>query len=327
MIGPKTLRVIDERIPDALRVAFGIRHRALPASAPSEPDEVANFAATLLAPRVIDVVDDDAPEPNAAAAAVPPPQAQAQVNLRLEAQSCYLRDHDEDAHFMHAETGVVGVADGVGGYRKRGVDAGAFAHGLMRSAFLEVISAAPGTPVCPLTLLEPAHQATVASRASAASTAAILSLAGGTLRWAYVGDSGFAVFRDGGLLVRSRAQQHYFNRPVQLSGSDSGSAKIQEAEVGEVPVVQGDVVVVGTDGLFDNVSDDEMERIVRMGTAMGFSPRNMADVIAGFAYEAARCTYRDTPFSILSRKEKGTAFTGGKPDDITVIVAFVVSQN
>ncbi|GJM85613.1 hypothetical protein PR202_ga02081 [Eleusine coracana subsp. coracana] len=316
MIGQETLREIDERIPDALRVAFGIHHRVLPPPGPGQHDEIASFAAALLAPRV---VDDDSSEPSAAA----PPQG---GPLRLDFSSCYLPDHDEDAHFGHAETGVLGVADGVGGYRGRGVDAGAFAHGLMHSAFMEVVSAPPGAPVCPLTLLERAHEATAASRAAAASTAAVLSLYGRTLRWAYVGDSGFAVFRGGRMVARSTAQQHYFNCPVQLS-SGSGSDRVDKAEVGEAPAKEGDVVVVGTDGLFDNVFDDEMERIVRMGTAMGFSTKNMADVIAGFAYEAARCAYRDTPYSVLSRRETGTNFTGGKPDDITVIVAFIVSQN
>ncbi|TVU29100.1 hypothetical protein EJB05_20648, partial [Eragrostis curvula] len=192
-------------------------------------------------------------------------------------QSCYLRDHAEDAHFVHAGTNVIGVADGVGGYRKKGVDASAFARGLMCNAFSEVVAVAPGAHVCPRTLLDRAYRKTVASRTPAASTAVILSLSGRTLRWAY-------------------------------------------AAVGEVPGKEGDVVVVGTDGLFDNVSDDELERIVAMGAAMGFSPKNMADVIAGVAYEAARCSYRDTPYSLLERKERGTFSTGGKQDDITLSI-------
>ena len=42
-----------------------------------------------------------------------------------------------------------------------------------------------------------------------------------------------------------------------------------------MPVVDGDVVVIGTDGLFDNVLDVEL----------GLSPQNMADNIAGTACE------------------------------------------
>ncbi|XP_039789331.1 putative protein phosphatase 2C 24 [Panicum virgatum] len=242
--------------------------------------------------------------------------------LRMVFESCYIRDHDEDAHFGHAEAGVVGVADGVGGYRDR-VDASAFARGLMNNAYMEVVTAAPGTHVCPRTLLERAHQAT-----AAASTAVIVSLAGRTLRWASVGDSGFAVFRGGRILRRSRAQQHHFNCPYQLSSSPDGIRVADAAAVGEVPAKEGDVVVVGTDGLFDNVTDDELERIVRLGTALGFSPRHLAEVMAGFAFEAARCADRDTPFSVLARSDRGEAFPAcGKPDDITVVVAYIVGAS
>ncbi|CAN6273577.1 unnamed protein product [Urochloa humidicola] len=246
----------------------------------------------------------------------------------MEFASCYLKRHDEDAHFGHAETCVVDVADGVGGYRDRGVDASAFARELMRSAHEEAVTAPPGTRVCPRTLLERAYERTAASGTPAASTAAIVSLAGRALRWAHVGDSGFAVFRGGRLLLRSRKQQSRFNCPMSLKADDGGggaASGVAGAEVGEAPAAAGDVVVVGTDGLFDNVFDDELERMVQMGVAMGFSPLNMAEVVAAFAHEAARCTYRDTPYSVEKRKLPGAASTCGKPDDITVVVAFIVS--
>ncbi|KAJ1280084.1 hypothetical protein BS78_04G204600 [Paspalum vaginatum] len=192
----------------------------------------------------------------------------------------------------------------------------------MRNAHEEAVAALPGTHVCPHTLLERAYQKAAASRTLAASTAVvILSLAGRTLRWAYVGDSGFAVFRGGVLLRRSRKQQHRFNCPLNLKAAGN-KTRVADAEVGEIPAKAGDVVVVGTDGLFDNVFDDELER---MGIAMGFSPLNMAEVIAAFAHETARCTYRDTPYSVEKRKQRGAASTCGKPDDITVVVAFIVS--
>ncbi|CAN6238740.1 unnamed protein product [Urochloa humidicola] len=312
LISPQTLSEIDERIPDALRFAFGIRYRASPAPKPGEPDEIANFAAVLLPPRAPGGEHGGGEE-------VP-----RRRDLRMEFASCYIKRHDEDAHFGHADTCVVGVADGVGGYRGRGVDASAFARELMRSAHEEAVTAPPGTRVCPLTLLERAYERTAASGTPAASTAAIVSLAGGSLRWAHVGDSGFAVFRDGALLLRSRKQQSHFNCPLSLKAEDAGGG-VAGAEVGEAPAAAGDVVVVGTDGLFDNVSDDELERIVGMGVAMGFSPLNMAEVVAAFAHEAARCTYRDTPYSVEKRKQLGAASTCGKPDDITVVVAFIVS--
>lgn len=50
---------------------------------------------------------------------------------------------------------------------------------------------------------------------------------------------------------RSKPQQHRFNCPYQLSAT--GADRVADADVGGVPVMGGDVVVIGTDGLFDNV--------------------------------------------------------------------------
>jgi protein phosphatase PTC7 len=99
--------------------------------------------------------------------------------------------HDHDAHFGDADAGVIGVADGVGGYMDDGVDAGAFARGLMARAAAETAAASalgPGAtpvPVYPYALLERAYEQTVASRAPGASTAVILSLdaAAGNCWW------------------------------------------------------------------------------------------------------------------------------------------------
>ena len=245
--------------------------------------------------------------------------------LRMDCDFACLADHDEDAFFCHSKASVVGVADGVGGCRRDGVDAAEFSLGLMENAFDEVDAASSsGTRgVCPYTVLERAYQKTVAStRTPAASTALILSLAGENLRWAYVGDSAFAVFRGGRLLLRSVPQQHYFNCPFQLSAV--GGSRVSDAAVGEFPVEEGDVVVAGTDGLFDNVFDSVLEDIVRMGTKLRFTPGEMAEAMAGLAYDMARSD-RESPFSAASREHRGTDFTGGKQDDITVIVAFIVS--
>ncbi|XP_048545285.1 putative protein phosphatase 2C 24 [Triticum urartu] len=309
----QTLSEISSRTHAALRIAVGIRLGSLPPSAAAGREDVASYAASLarqLQPRA------RRSNPTTGAA------------LRMSAASCYLPEHDEDAHFFHA--GVIGVADGVGGCRLEGLDAAAFSRGLMASALSEVVassSAAPPPPggVCPYALLEKAYQQTTASGTPAASTAVIVSLAGRVLRWAYVGDSGFAVFRDGRILHRSQPQQCYFNCPFQLSSDSDDSNKVSDAAVGEIAVEEGDVVVVASDGLFDNVFDAMLEKIVQSGQALSFTPKNMADIIASQAYAAARRT-QDTPFSVAAR-EHGRNKTGGKKDDTTVVVAFIESRD
>jgi len=135
--------------------------------------------------------------------------------LWMDMASRYIPDHDDDAFFCHPGAGVAGVADGVGAYRRRGVDAGAFARALIANAFAEAgrAFARGGTPVCPYALLRSAYEAAARSRAPGASTAAIVSLEGATLRWACVGDSAFAVLRGGRIVRRSKPLQHHFNCP------------------------------------------------------------------------------------------------------------------
>ncbi|KAK8463294.1 hypothetical protein SEVIR_1G347000v4 [Setaria viridis] len=321
----QTLSDIDGRIPDAIRVALGL-HRVSPAPAPGEDDDVADFAISLLQPLATEDGGDRGPaDPDVAAS-----------GLRIEWGSCYVPLHDHDAHFGDAIAGAFGVADGVGQYMDAGVDAGAFSRGLMASASAEVAGLEPGTPVCPHALLERAYEKTAAAGAPGASTAVILSLAAGNaLAWAYIGDSAFAVLRGSKIVFLSTPQRHlsrtsrsklhfsstparrkehlfsFNDPPFQLSAVGERSDSVVDAVVGQVAVRAGDVVVAGTDGLFDNVLDEQLERAVQMGTKLGFSPKNMADIIAGVAYER-------------SNQSSSRRLRMGKPDDITVLVAFVV---
>ncbi|KQJ99945.1 putative protein phosphatase 2C 24 [Brachypodium distachyon] len=249
--------------------------------------------------------------------------------LRMVPASCYMPDHDEDAHFIHAASGVIGVADGVGGCRGLCADAAAFSRGLMAHAHALLASSSSSSPqpVCPYTLLDRAYHHTVDSLSRtptlAASTAVILSLSGAVLRFAYVGDSGFAVFRGGRILHRSRPQQSYFNCPYQLSAHGTGGNRVRDAAVGQVPVAAGDVVVAGSDGLFDNLFDSGMERIVQLGAALRFPARTMADFMASHAYSKARSRTEDSPFSAACREQGVVGSVGGKMDDITVVVAYI----
>ncbi|XP_044955065.1 putative protein phosphatase 2C 23 [Hordeum vulgare subsp. vulgare] len=306
----QTLSEIDKRIPDTLPADYGLEKRA----SRSSEDAIASVFPLYLEPPHRKRDDGSASQRDGEE-----PQA-----LRMNWASCYVPRHDEDAHFGLHEAGVVGVADGVGGYRKHDVDASAFSRELMRSAFQQVLAIEPGTPVCPYTLLERACEETVASGADGGSTAVILSLAGTALRWAFIGDSAFAVFRDGKVVHRSQRQQKRFNCPFHLSATGKGDC-VSKADVGQMAVRHGDVVVLGTDGLFDNMFDAELEVIVRMATALGVSPKNMANVVAGMAYEMSMSKIKDSPYSTDSRRLQGGQHLGGKPDDITVVVAFIVS--
>lgn len=67
------------------------------------------------------------------------------------------------------------------------------------------------------------------------------------------------VVRKGEIVHRSEEQQHYFNTPFQLSvpppghGGNVLSDSPDSADTLSFPVKDGDVILVATDGVFDNV--------------------------------------------------------------------------
>jgi len=90
-------------------------------------------------------------------------------------------------------------------------------------------------------------------------------------------------------------------------------------------VKAGDIIVAGTDGLFDNMFDHELEEIVKDQEECQI-PEDMAWYIAENALYDSLDKDSETPFSTAS-KEVGKTHEGGKIDDITVVVAFVQSSD
>ena len=96
---------------------------------------------------------------------------------------------------------------------------------------------------------------------SSTACLAMLSHAEGKLYTANIGDSGLLVVRGGRVVHRSAEQQHYFNTPYQLSlpptdmESDVLADLPESADRYEFNVEDGDVIILATDGIFDNVPD------------------------------------------------------------------------
>jgi protein phosphatase PTC7 len=129
------------------------------------------------------------------------------------------------------------------------------------------------------------------------------------------------LIRNGRSIFKSPVQQHQFNIPFQLESG--GSDPPSSAEVFALQVAAGDVLVAGTDGLFDNLYDNEVMGIVIHSTRAGLVPQVTAQKIAALARLRAEDCNRQTPFSTAAQ-EAGFRFYGGKMDDITVIVSYVI---
>lgn len=248
-----------------------------------------------------------------------------QKNLKFLSGSCYLPHPDkvekggEDAHFICEERGVIGVADGVGGWADIGVDAGEYARQLM-SRSVSAIQEDPKGGVDPAKVLEKAHADT---KVIGSSTACIIALTDQGVHAINLGDSGFIIIRNGRTVFRSPVQQYGFNFPYQLASGTGGDSP-SSGQVLTFPVVPDDVVVAGTDGLFDNLYDREIATLVVQAERTGLKPEVTAHNIASLAQQRAQDRHRQTPFSAAAH-DAGYHYFGGKLDDITVVVSYVTA--
>ncbi|WCJ19722.1 hypothetical protein M5689_002000 [Euphorbia peplus] len=224
------------------------------------------------------------------------------------------RPKGEDAHFICPEKNTIGVADGVGGWAKRGIDAGKYSRRLMNNSLIALEKEMVGY-VNPSKVLQTAFENTILQ---GSSTACIIALNGKFLDYANVGDSGLMVFRDKKIIYRSPVQQHEFNFPYQL-GCSSSCDKPSSAHQEIMIVKEGDIVVAGTDGWLDNMHTSEVLEILE--EECDKEPEEIASVIAEEALFNALDDKFFSPFGQAAEKAGFDRELGGKYDDITVVVA------
>ena len=79
------------------------------------------------------------------------------------------------------------------------------------------------------------------------------------------GDSGFMLVRDGEVVFKSPVLQHFFDCPLQFGACPDYSESTDTAEdaaVFELAVQPGDVLLAGSDGLWDNCYDSELMQLL-----------------------------------------------------------------
>lgn len=174
------------------------------------------------------------------------------------------------------------------------------------------------------------------------------------IKIANLGDSMAMLVRGRDIVWRSEEMWWSFNTPVQL-GPVSPS-KPSDAQVFEIPVMANDILILASDGLSDNLWDEEvLEEVVRVkevllkhstldGASLGqlLARRSLPGMLSEALCSRARRVadrgssgsgrrgtlevvgeeVNEVPFARRAREE-GRKFKGGKVDDISVLVAVV----
>eukprot|EP01121_Diplochlamys_sp_Union-15-3_P000808 TRINITY_DN10671_c0_g1_i1.p1 TRINITY_DN10671_c0_g1~~TRINITY_DN10671_c0_g1_i1.p1 ORF type:complete len:353 (+),score=61.34 TRINITY_DN10671_c0_g1_i1:67-1059(+) len=237
----------------------------------------------------------------------------------------------EDSWFISKDHYTIGVFDGVGGWAEVGVDSKQYSEALSVGADRATTRDDLRDP---LDILSYAYNFAYGIKGS--STACLAAIRGEEVITVNLGDSGCMVIRFNDadhkpeIIHRTQEQQHGFNFPYQL-GSQSRD-KPEDAVVSKVRVEDGDVVVLGSDGLWDNLFNNDIANMIQeklQNTSREtnpITPQELADLIGERASEIANNTKKTSPFSVAARKA-GYHYFGGKLDDITIIVALVTRTN
>ncbi|KAH8593239.1 5-azacytidine resistance protein-like protein azr1 [Bisporella sp. PMI_857] len=289
----------------------------------------------------------------------------------------------QDAFFVsrmgESQDVAFGVADGVGGWADSGVDPADFAHGICDYMAHAAYTYKPDQKKAPYTarsLLQKGYEDICRdpSVPAGGSTACVaIAKENGSLEIANLGDSGFVQLRLNAIHNYSEPQTHAFNTPYQLSivpekvlaqAAAFGGTQLhdlpKDAHVSQHTLRHGDVLVVASDGCWDNLSSQDILRIVSRlmidarawehteeGIQVSPRLRQLTDTddgksgveeipslqnflavgITSEAKAASMNTKLDGPFAKeVQRYYPNEHWRGGKVDDICVVVAIVVEQ-
>lgn len=86
-------------------------------------------------------------------------------------------------------------------------------------------------------------------------------------------------------------------------------------------LMPNDVVVLGSDGLFDNMDSEQILEDVKAHVGEHKHPSAIAQHLVTIAYNNSMDRDAETPYSMAATEAFDMIYTGGKPDDITVVVA------
>lgn len=221
----------------------------------------------------------------------------------------------EDAYT--ANENLICVADGVGGWNEIGVDPALYSNELVSNISKEYLKSKGSK------LLDIFINACKNTKSRGSSTCSICKIHSNTqIETLNLGDSGYLILRPTGgenleIIFKSQEQTKGFNFPYQVGehGDDPREADIMYHEV-----KNKDIIILATDGLWDNMNEDQIKLITKRSLTSSNDIDSCEKLSKTITYTAESLSLDESYLSPFSRRSEGL-FRGGKHDDITVIVA------
>ncbi|KAJ1434946.1 PPM-type phosphatase domain [Sesbania bispinosa] len=240
----------------------------------------------------------------------------------------------EDGYFISHKNWLA-VADGVGHWSHEGSTTGLYIRELMEKCE-NIVSDHENNPT-----IKPAEVLTrsaAETQSPGSSSVLVAYFDGQALHAANVGNTGFIIIRDGSIFKKSMATFHEFCFPLQIVKGDDPSEIIEGYKI---DLEDGDVIIFATNGLFDNLYEQEIASTISKSLQASLRPQNfgqyqvhhmlrnwvnlqeIAEILAMRAQEVGRSTSTRSPFADAAQAVGYVGYTGGKLDDVTVVVSLV----
>lgn len=239
----------------------------------------------------------------------------------------------EDAHVVDSK--IIVVADGVGGWNEVGVDPSLYSNELTKN----ILNEFKQNPTSPIKNVFVKACKSVKNRGS--STCCLCRIKdNNTIESLNLGDSSFIILRPSienkklnfELKYESQEQTHSFNFPYQVG---EGGDNPEKAEVKTHEIKHNDIIILGTDGLWDNISSNNIIKLLMKYSELELSksenpnttdiksPKAISEMLTKTAESLSLDSSYKSPFAERSRG----LYMGGKHDDITIIVAQIKNQS
>lgn len=248
----------------------------------------------------------------------------------------------EDAVQVHE--GMICIADGVGGWNEMGIDPSLYSNELCENVKKEYLTNGHKHNYNPKSIFCSAAKRVMA-KGSSTFCMCTLDFDKKYLHTVNLGDSGYMIIRDIApksrpelsfektakengeeelvelkTIFKSDEQQHQFNFPYQC-GTNGDPPEECQTMVHEFR--ENDIIILGTDGLWDNVYEDQIIKVLQPFYETSYKIKDLnlvANLLAELTEKLSLSPKYKSPFSVKSRG----LYLGGKTDDITIVIAQIV---